>query len=513
MMPGIDVISSVCNDELVHHRGTDGIFINALNITKFRKGGIVFLAWNNTHWIVIAVAATTTLLAGGHALLHKREPRAALLWIVVSILLPFVGPLLYLLFGINRSWKRIRRLGEKNKSSLVVVPDRATTAHSGLSQIAHIRLGSAVTGLPLLPDNLVTPLANGEQAYPAMLDAIRSARSWIYLCTYIFEHREIGADFITALAEAKKRGVEVYVLLDGVGAWYSLNRTSRILKKHSVRVRTFLPPRLFPPELEINLRNHRKVLLVDGETGFTGGMNIRQCHLVSSAGIEKATRDYMFELKGGILEQMARVVEEDWLFVSGEKLPQRTFPVNLAGTMNCRTVIDGPGIHLNAITNLLVGAFSMAEQRITIVTPYFLPPPELLAALQAAALRGVDVRVLLPSTSNLRYVDWATQKMLPDLIDYNIRFFWQPPPFDHSKLLVIDGHYSLIGSSNLDTRSLRLNFELVVEVYDAALGQHLEHDIAQLQAASEEIGADELRRKPIHKRIAYAIWWLFTPYL
>ena len=421
------------------------------------------MIWSNSYWIVIVFAELLTLLAGGHALLHKKEPRAALLWIVICVSLPFIGALLYLLFGINRSRKRIRQHGKISKSSLIFNTVQNSAGERHLSNSAHIRLGSAVTGLPLVPANIVTPLNNGEQAYPAMLDAIRGARSWIYLCTYIFEHRGIGAEFITALAEAKKRGVEVYVLLDGVGAWYSLNRSYRIVKKHGIHIRKFLPPRFFPPELEVNLRNHRKMLLVDGERGFTGGMNIRQCHLISSVSPAKATRDQMFELKGGILEQIAQVYNEDWFFVSGEKLPPRKFLNNSTGNMHCRVIVDGPDEHINTIINLLVGAFSMAQKKITIVTPYFLPPSELLTALQAAALRGVEVKVLLPLNSNIRFVDWATQNTLPSLIDYGIQFFWQPPPFDHSKLLVIDEHYSLIGSSNLDARSLRLNFELIVE--------------------------------------------------
>lgn len=469
------------------------------------------------HWIFALFSAGGLLLAlaaSVHALLHKRDPRAALLWILVNIALPYVGALLYVMFGVNRSWRRVRKLEQIHHSSLLAEPDPQLEAAVDTElKASQIRLGAAVTGLPLTNGNDVEPLYNGEGAYPAMLEAIGAARSWIYLAVYIFEDREPGRAFIEALTAAARRGVEVYVLLDGVGAWYSLNRTRRRLKAGGVRVTMFLPPELLPPQLQINLRNHRKILIVDGELGFTGGMNIRAAHQVRSAPPKRATRDTMFRVRGEVLAQMEEVFAEDWLFATGERLPARLFSELHAGDMLCRTIVDGPGVHIYTLINLLVGAFSMASKRILIVTPYFLPPPELTAALQAAALRGVEVVVQLPENSNLPYVDWATKKILPGLIDNGVKVCWGPPPFDHSKLLVIDGYYSLVGSANLDVRSLRLNFELMLEVYSEALGGELERHIRRLQAAARPATAEELRTKPLYKRIWYAIWWLLTPYL
>ena len=475
----------------------------------------MFSAWQFSLWFLTPLAGVLTLLASGHALLHKRDPRAALLWILICVLLPFLGPLLYVMFGVNRAWRRIRRMGQANQSSLVTPPEPVPlAAREALLEPAQIRLGAAVTGLPLLDGNQVTPLVNGDRAYPVMVDAVRQAREWIYLVVYIFEHRGPGEAFIEALIEAAGRGVEVYVLLDGVGAWYSFDRTRRRLRKGGVHVVSFLPPRLFPPQLQINLRNHRKLLLVDGERGFTGGMNIRACHLIGDQALDRhATRDVMFEVSGPVLAHLEEVFAEDWLFMTGEKLPARLFPQIETGSMKCRPVVDGPGVHIYTLVNLLVGAFSMASQRILIVTPYFLPPPELSAALQAAALRGVEVTLLLPEKSNLRYVDWATRKILPGLLDCGVRVFWQAPPFDHSKLLVIDGYYCIVGSANMDIRSLRLNFELVLEVYSRSLGRQLEQHIEQLQRDGHEVRADALRNEPLAMRLWYAIWWLFTPYL
>ncbi len=469
------------------------------------------------HWFVGAFSALGLLLAltaSIHALLHKRDPRAALLWILVNMTLPYLGALMYVMFGVNRSWQRVRKQERIHHSSLLAEPDASPSPDRDAQlKASQIRLGAAVTGLPLTDDNDVRPLFNGEGAYPEMIAAIAAARSWVYLAVYIFEDRGPGREFIEALTAAAGRGVDVCVLLDGVGAWYSLNRTGRRLRAGGVKVAMFLPPELFPPQLQINLRNHRKILIVDGEVGYTGGMNIRAAHQVRTAPPKRATRDTMFRVRGEVLVQMEEVFAEDWLFATGERLPARLFSEMRAGEMQCRTIVDGPGVHIYTLVNLLVGAFSMASKRILIVTPYFLPPPELTAALQAAALRGVEVVVQLPESSNLPYVDWATKKVLPGLIDNGVRICRGPPPFDHSKLVVIDGYYSLVGSANLDVRSLRLNFEMMLEVYSDDLGGQLERHVRRLQAASRPVSADELRKNPLYKRIWYALWWLFTPYL
>ena len=179
----------------------------------------------------------------------------------------------------------------------------------------------------------------------------------------------------------------------------------------------------------------------------------------------------------------------------------------------CRTIADGPGLQLDALLNILIGAIGSAHTSIEIKTPYFLPPRELISALQSAALRGVEVTLLLPVHNNLPYIHWAMRHMLWQLLKYNIKVYYQAPPFDHSKLLVIDQRYCQVGSANLDARSLRLNFELTVEIYDEVLGKQLSEHINQDKKNAEELSQEQLDKRSFPIKIWDAFCWLFTPYL
>jgi len=466
-------------------------------------------------WVFEACVLLLGFSTAVHALLRKREPRAALLWIIVCLFIPLLGPILYLLLGINRIHRLHNRDAVKtaSRTSLLAHKKLDESEQHNIHYPSHVLLVSAVTGLPLSAGNLVEILNNGEEAYPVMLDAINRASNWVYLCMYIFEHKGIGKEFIVALDNAAKRGVEIRVLLDGVGSYYNFGRTHSMLKKKGIKVAYFLPPRLIPPQLGINLRNHRKMLVTDGIEGFIGGMNIRQSHLLNTTNSKHLTRDTMFRLQGPILNQICHVFEDDWLYTCGENLPERRFNNLPIGMSWCRTIADGPGLQLDALINILIGAIGSAHTSIEIKTPYFLPPREIISALQTAALRGVEVSLLLPAHNNLPYVHWAMRHMLWQLLKYNIKVYYQAPPFDHSKLLVIDQRYCQVGSANLDARSLRLNFELTVEIYDEVLGKQLSEQIKQDKQNAEELSQEQLQNRSFLVKMWDAFCWLFTPYL
>ncbi len=326
---------------------------------------------------------------------------------------------------------------------------------------------------------------------------------------YIFERRRHRERYDSA---GECQGVRYRVLLDRVLS-ILISCIHSILKEKGVKVAYFLPPRLIPPQLGINLRNHRKMLITDGIEGFIGGMNIRQSHLLDTTDSKHLTRDTMFRLQGSILKQICHVFEDDWLYACGENLPERRFNSLSKGKSWCRTIADGPGLQLDALINILVGAIGSAHTSIEIKTPYFLPPREIISALQTAALRGVEVSLLLPAHNNLPYVQWAMRHMLWQLLKYNIKVYYQAPPFDHSKLLVIDQRYCQVGSANLDSRSLRLNFELTVEIYDEVLGKQLSEQIKQDKQNAEELSQEQLQNRSFPVKMWDAFCWLFTPYL
>ncbi len=452
-----------------------------------------------------------------HALLYKREPRGAFGWIAVCVVTPVAGPLLYLFFGLNRTRHRAQRFGmpplrsgERGQtvSRLHPLPEELPAT---FTELAHS--GRALSRHALIGGNEVVPLINGEQAYPAMLEAIEHARERVCLTTYILDHDRTGQAFCSALAAAAGRGVDVRVLIDGVGEWYSRPRASRRLIKAGVRTARFLPPSLLPPSVSINLRNHHKILVADDHVGFTGGMNISDRHCVEQPGNARPAADMHFRLRGPVVGQLTQEFYRTWEFATGEVVPCRPNVATGQGDVICRTMTDGPDEDLDRMTMLLSAAIASARKSISIMTPYFLPPRELIGALQAAAVRGIDVHVVLPERSNLRYVDWATRNMLWELLFRGVRVSLQPAPFNHGKLFVVDDFYSLIGSANWDPRSLRLNFELQVEVYDASLAASLSERIDTAAAAGRALYLQEVDSRTLPARMRDAVCWLFSPYL
>jgi cardiolipin synthase len=356
----------------------------------------------------------------------------------------------------------------------------------------------------------VEPLHNGEVAFPRMLQAIAGARSCIWLATYIFQTDAVGREFVSALGAAVRRGVSVRVLVDGIGEWYDWPHVVPLLRRAGVKAARFLPPRLIPPNLSLNCRNHRKILVIDGEESFIGGMNLGGREVGGATG--QRMTDIHFCLHGPIVAQLADTFAADWEFATGERLAMQA-AIRAAGSSVCRVITGGPDEDVDKLLLVLVGAISTAQRQVQIMTPYFIPPPELVVALEAAALRGVTVSLVLPRRSNLHYIDWATLHWLPALLARGVQVHLQEPPFSHAKLFVVDREYAHIGSANVDTRSLRLNFEIAVEVFDASLGAELARFIADLQSRAPALTAASVSQATLLARIRNSLCWLISPYL
>lgn len=476
-------------------------------------------------WVLIPLTFLVAAVVAGHALLHKRDPRAALGWVAVCLTFPIAGPVLYYIFGINRVRRSALRLREE---ALAQPRDGVKWLHGGPDRYVPVgaldvdfippryreldRVGRSATGIPLCGGNCIEPLHNGEEAYPRMLEAIEQAQSTVYLSTYIMETGPQGRAFIAALERAVKRGVDVRVLIDGVGEKYSWPRASGLLRRHGVPVALFLPPKLIPPQLSINLRNHRKVLVADGRIGFTGGMNIGKRHLAKTANTRRVT-DMHFRFMGPVVAQLQGAFLEDWGFSTGTYEMPLTMHEQCEGDCLCRVITDGPDNERDPLASILVAAVSTARRSVRIMTPYFLPSRDFISALQSALLRGVDVRIILPAKNNLPFVHWATRNMLWELLQPGVRVFYQPPPFCHSKLLVVDGVYVHVGSANIDPRSLRLNFELTVEVLDVNIGRQMSRYFEKIQRTSRELTLEEVDGRSIFVKLRDAFFWLFSPYM
>jgi cardiolipin synthase len=463
-------------------------------------------------WVLIQLGSAG--LSVYHILLYKRDPRSAMGWIMACVFIPYVGPFAYFLFGINRVRSRAQGL----KRRLLNIHYESGERQWPIDDVPPGELndpGLRITGRVKSTGNLVLPLYNGESAYPAMLASINQARQRILLSTYIFKSDHTGTAFARALGAAVERGVEVMVIVDGIGEFYSLRKASGLLRRHKVKVVRFLPPRLFPPSVYINLRNHRKLMIIDRQVAYTGGMNISDDH-TSRAGKPRAVSDVHFVLHGPVVSELSEIFCRDWRFATHTPPASTRIDAsygNTGGDMACRVVPDGPDDELDSLAMTIMTAIGTSTRSIEIMTPYFLPGRDLTAALLSASLRGVKVRIILPGKNNLLYVHWANRNLLAELLDWDIQVWYQPAPFCHTKLLCVDDEYSLVGSANLDPRSLRLNFELGLEVFSQRLNHELRTHFDHVLATSTQVHHAELEQRSVGERLRDSAAALLSPYL
>jgi cardiolipin synthase len=479
------------------------------------------------YWLLSAAVVAADVLATGHAVLFKRDVRSAIGWVCAIWLAPGFGAAFYLLFGINRIQRVAHRLRRRRRYSprfvdhtrgKEVSSDDAALPAEAEHLRAFARLGAKVSEDGILPGNRVEPLFNGEQAYPAMLDAIGAARSTISLSIYIFNFDRVGEKFVKALGDAVARGVQVRVILDDIGSRrYAWHTVVGPLRRAGVPTERFLP-KLFPRYFAYaNLCNHRKILVVDGRIGFTGGINISEGH-DHSLRPDHPIQDLHFRIEGPVVATMQEVFAEDWSFCSGEKLDGNEWfpaldPVESSTRIVARGIRSGPDEDLERIRLIYLGALSAARSRVRIMTPYFLPDGALVSALNIAALRGVQVDILLPEESDLRLVRWASTAHLASVLEYGCRVWFTPPPFQHTKLFLVDGVWTCFGSANWDPRSLRLNFEFNVECFDGPLAEMLEAKVERVLADSRRFTLKDFEARPLPVKLRDGVARLLTPYL
>jgi cardiolipin synthase len=471
---------------------------------------------------ISALIVFTSILAASHALLSKRDSQSALGWVAFCLFMPLAGPIVYLLFGINRIQAKAKKLYENAPPEIdtanKVTPDERLPPFSVI--------GKSISNKNLSPCSSIEILENGDELYPKMLASICTAKYRIYLSSYIFQDDTSGQGFLKSLVDAQNRGVDVRIIIDGLGAILYPPRIDKKLRRANLNIRLFDPAKLIPPSLHLNMRNHRKLLIVDRKIGFTGGQNISDRHLVKMPEDEKTNLDLHFSFTGGLVIELENTFLKDWEKCSSHinqtpsDLAKELNPEVIPEVINhqptpawSRVILDGPNENLDRLNELLVGVFSMAQHRIWIMTPYFLPGHDLVGAMIAAKHRGVDVKILLPARTNLHITHWATQHSLQHIVARGLTVLLQPAPFVHTKAIIIDDSYSLVGSANLDPRSLRLNFELGVEIFSAEFNNRLSRYFENKLAKCEKLELQTLQNQSIEIRIRNAVAWLFSPYL
>ncbi|MFM9857322.1 phospholipase D-like domain-containing protein [Pseudoxanthobacter sp. M-2] len=498
------------------------------------------------HYWPHVVFATSILVGVGaalHAAMTKDDVRAATGWVGVIIFSPIFGAVFYLLAGINRIRRsqvsQRRHAAELRHAhahaaprpppeaplapvpapvspAVPVAPEPPIRLAPVAAELASLRrLGDHVASFPLTDGNEVRLLDSGDEAYPAMLAAIAAAERSIALQSYIFDDDAVGRQFADALVAAHQRGVAVRVLIDAVGARYSRPPITRRLSAGGVTTATFMGNLIGFRLPYANLRSHRKVLVIDGTVGFTGGMNIRG-EFMAGAGGPARSRDTHFRVEGPVVAQLFTAFSHDWYFTTEERLSGPEWAVAAAPRADgvaARVVPSGPDRNLSSNHTIIMGALAVARERVRIASPYFIPDLQLVGALTVAARRGIAVDVVIPAANNLPLVDHAMTAQLDQVVRAGCRVWRAEGMFDHSKLMAVDGQWAYVGSSNLDSRSLRLNFELDIEVYDPVLAEAVDARIEAQIAQSRPETMETLKARPFPVRVRNRAVWLASPYL
>ncbi len=475
------------------------------------------------HETVAAVAAHVVVVAwaGLHVLANKRS-LTALAWLGLIASAPVFGVAWYLLVGIDRLGPRARARrveGEGVRVALapLVEDDRvwrtraASRADRPLDELHHLL--DRICPYPEVGGNRVDVLVGGDEAFPAMLAAIDAAESFVLLETYIWRSDGIGTAFLDALRRAAGRGVQCVAIFDGFGATGLRRRDVVAARRAGVKVHPFSPVRGLLGRFRLNHRTHRKILVVDGGVAFVGGLNLSQAYGTDERG-RLDVRDHHFAVRGPVVQQLTQAFLEEVVGVTGKVPDYEAWfpPVQRAGDDRARVVPSGPDderlVHYAAV----LAAISAARGCVRIATAFFIPEEPLSMALQVAALGGVEVRLLLPERSDHFFADAARDAYLDALLAAGVRIRYAPSPFLHSKLFTVDSEWACVGSSNLDPRSLRLNFEINLGVEGDAVGR-IEEAFDLEWERGRETTVEERRGRGLWRRAWSSFWSLWTPLL
>ncbi|HKE13678.1 MAG TPA: cardiolipin synthase [Kofleriaceae bacterium] len=467
-------------------------------------------------WPVVTLLATAwALVMAVVIVLERRSAAATIAWLVVLAFLPIVGLIAYRLIGpLRLERKKLRRLSGRKvvDDALQAIAQIEATSPEDL-QLAQVSVGAGEA--PPLRAERVEVYLDGVSAYRAIGEAIEETRHHLHLEYYIWEPDGIGTRLRDQLAARARAGVEVRMVVDGTGCNHLGRPFLRPLRDAGVDIAWFNRVSLRRlRRRRADFRTHRKIVVCDGVVGFTGGMNITDAHSAEFTGAY--WRDTHLRVEGAAVASMQRVFMEDWYFAT-ETLPElspRYFPPPSPGGAHVvQIVASGPDTDRFAIHKLLFTSITEARERVWATTPYFVPDEPILTAMITAALRGVDVRLLVPRKGDSRLVDLAARSYFPELVDAGVRIFEYEPRFIHAKTMVVDDDVAIIGTANLDNRSFRLNFEIAAVLYGEPEAGLLARAFEDDSRGSRELLAADLEGAPFLRRLGQAGARLLSPLL
>ena len=462
----------------------------------------------------------------GKLLLYGIRPTKTLAWLLAIFTVPVGGMLFYFILGRNRrknkfyTLKKTKEISQyyKKVEAYYNTLDSSENSNAPVEIKRHIKLAKLITkGSKFLPTigNQLTPLKNGKATFDAIFKALSTAKKFIHIQYYIFEEGDLAEKFKTLLISKAKEGVEVRFLYDALGSRTLSNNYINSLKKEGVKVYSFLPMRLGRLLSSINYRNHRKIIIVDGIVGFTGGINVSDKYIKGDPDLGN-WYDMHLQLKGTIVNSLQAVFAMDWTFASeNDNLLNTRYIVKqtLSGNAIAQIVASGPDSDFSSIQQLYFSIINSAKEYVYITNPYIIPGEALLEALQVAAMSGVEIRLLLSKNSDSFLVKWNVRSHFEQLLEAGVKIYLYPDGFLHSKVIVSDNALTSIGTANLDIRSFEQNYEVNALIYDTKITENLKSDFLKDCDKSSQIDYNQYLNRPKLDRIKEGVAKVFSPIL
>lgn len=465
-----------------------------------------------TVYLLAALVVTLDLLAISRAVLRAHGVSTTLAWIFAVLALPIVGAAMYFFFAVPYVGPAVRRKRLATGRLRAEVKQQDALSRVSEEEFSLLRLAYGVTGLLPSRGNAVELLVRDERAFERIEEALRGAKRSIWAQYFIVRNDQTGTRFLELLAQKAREGLDVRLLYDGLG---SRGLDVRTVSEAGVRAQVFFPLNPLGRRFSFNLRNHRKMVVVDGQLGFTGGMNVGDEY--SGRSRRKGKQHFLdshLALRGPSVGDLAQTFAEDWYFATGAELARPERPAPVPGQDSVVAIVpSGPDQEHNATGLIYFSGAVTARRRMWLTSPYFIPDEALIRGLHHAALRGADVRVLVPHKSDVPVATMAGRSYYSELCRSGVRIFEYLPSMLHGKTMVVDGVWGMVGSANFDIRSFHLNFEIGALVHDAAFAARLEAAFLELLERSREVTLESLAAHGLRRRLADGAARLFSPLL
>lgn len=472
------------------------------------------------HWIFLLIYIMVIVSIIVTILMDNRQPAKTMAWVMVLLFVPVAGIILYIFFGQNTRKMRFisqRSLDQLSKRQMLeFVEQRELRMPDKFQSLVRLFTNQSLA-LPF-KDNEAEFYTDGYQFFPALLQAISRARHHIHLETYIFDDDPLGRLIADALIQKAKEGVEIRVIYDDVGCWRVPSAFFERMKKAGIDVCAFMPVKFPAFTSKVNYRNHRKVCVIDGIEGFTGGMNIALRYVKGMRNGTLPWRDTHMRLRGSIVYALQRAFLVDWYFVDRTLVTNRKYyppmPWKISNDCLAQMVTSSPIAPWPDIMQGYVRILLEAKSYVYMESPYFLPTEPVLFAMRTAALAGVDVRLMVPRHSDSHLLEWASLSYVVETLAAGVKIKLFEGGFNHSKLLVVDDEVSTCGSTNIDFRSFENNFESNVFFYDRQMALRIKELYMADEAQSVDFNdVDTLRHRPYLHRLTESLFRLLAPLL